>query len=109
MNENINTVSPNLPNFLGLSDDEIVDIELAKTRLYGAIDSLHQYSTIKTEAMMARALSNTVQELLVDVGVTTDEIFYNTYARKVLDKVEQVQDMLGIIPEDSEEERETTG
>ena len=108
MNENNSnmSLSPNVP---ALSDDEIVDIELAKGKLHDAIAVLHQFPQLKTEVMIAKALSNTVCTILVEASVTTHKAFYDTFTEKVEDKIEIVQDMLGLIPVDPEATDETVG
>ena len=108
MNQNNSneSISPNAPS---LSDDQIVDIELAKGKLHAAIDVLHQYPSVKTEAFIAKALTNTVREILVEAGVTTHKAFYDKFTAKVEDKIEIVQDMLGVEPVDSADTDDTVG
>ena len=108
MNQNNSneSLSPNVP---ALSDDEIVDIELAKGKLHDAIDQLHQYPSIKVDAFIAKALANTVRTILVGARVTTEQNFHDVFAEKVLDKLEIVQDMVGVEAVDPEATDETVG
>lgn len=98
MNENTahDVASPNTPIRSNLSDSEVVDIELAKGRLINAIEKVQIIPAVKTETLVAKALSNTVREILIDAGVTTAKEYYNTFADKMESQVDKVYELFGI-------------
>ena len=112
MNENTlhEVKQPNMPN---LTDDQLVDIELAKQKVHDAISRINGYPNIDNAGYIARATTNTIKDLLVAAGVASEVGFYNLYTEKLLAKEEQIADMLDIDLaqdlEDAEETEETVG
>lgn len=83
-------------NTQNLTDEQIVDIELAKGRCHNVIDRINGYPNIDNAGYLARATTNTVKEILVNAGVTTEANFYNQFTEQLLAKEGQIADMLDI-------------
>ena len=80
---------------------------MAKQRLFRAIDKVQVIPAVKTETLVAKALSNTMRELLVAAGVTTHKGFYDMFADKMENQAEKMYDALGIeeiVLEDADDE-----
>lgn len=87
-----------------LTDDRLVDIEIAKERCHKVIDSINSYPSVDNAGFIARATTNTIKQLLVNAGVTTEVNFYNTFTENLIVKEEQICDMLDMDLPDVETE-----
>ena len=83
-------------NTENLTDQQIVDIEIAKGKCHDVIDRINGYPNIDNAGYLARATTNTVKQILVNAGVTTEVNFYNLFTENLLIKEEQIADMLDI-------------